>query len=164
MIYFLDTETTGLRNAEMVECAIIDDTGRTVLDTLCNPGFPIPPDATRIHGITDAMVAEAPPADAVRAFVLELVRANTVVIYNAAYDVQFFPGIRDSAAAIPCCMLAAAPLFGAWSEHHGSYSWPKLQDAAAKCGFVSEEAAHRARADTLACRAVWHWLRNRPKN
>jgi DNA polymerase III epsilon subunit-like protein len=158
---YLDTETTGLHGAEMVECAIIDDDGRTVLDTLVNPGRPIPPDASRIHGITDDMVKLAPPADAVRAFVLELVRHRPLVIYNAAYDVQFFPGIHASAAAIHCAMLDYAPHYGDWNEYHQSWRWARLGAAADRCGHVADGPLHRARADTLACRTVWHWLQAR---
>lgn len=162
MIFFLDTETTGLRDAEMVECAIVDDSGRTVLDTLCNPGRPIPADAGAIHGITDDMVAQAPSADAVRAFVMELVRGHTLIIYNASYDVQFFPGIRDC-CEIKCCMKAISPLFGEWSDHHQNYKFVRLSHAASKVGYTSDEPLHRAKADALACRAVWRWLQEQPK-
>jgi len=162
MTYFLDTETTGLHGAEMVECAIVDDTGKTILDTLVNPGRPIPPEATAIHGITDADVAKAPSADAVRAFVLALVAGHEVVIYNASYDVQFFPGIEESASRVRCCMRGATPHFGEWSDYHGDYRWPKLGAAAEACGHVDQGDAHRARADALACRTVWHWLQDQP--
>jgi DNA polymerase-3 subunit epsilon/CBS domain-containing protein len=63
----LDLETTGLdaRSARAVQVgAVRIDEGRIVedakLDRLVNPGIPIPPAATAIHGITDAMVADAP--------------------------------------------------------------------------------------------------------
>lgn len=158
MIFYLDTETTGLFDAEMVECSVIDDSGKTILDTLVDPGRPIPKAATAIHGITDTMVAGAPPADAVRAFVMAIVKGHQLVIYNAAYDTMFFPGIDKSAAKIRCCMLRAAPHFGAWDEYHESWRWPKLGVAAAGCGYVPEEGLHRALADARACRAVWHWL------
>lgn len=163
-IFYLDTETTGLVGAEMVECAIVDDSGRTILDTLCNPGRPIPSDASRIHGITDADVAQAPPAAAVRAFVKELVRGHTLIIYNASYDVQFFPGIRDCCADIKCCMKAITPLFGEWSDRHQNYRFVRLSYAATKVGYTSDEPLHRAKADALACRAVWRWLLEQPKN
>lgn len=162
MIFFLDTETTGLFDAEMCECAIVADDGRTVLDTLVNPGRPIPAQARAIHGITDEMVASAPPADAVRAFVLALLTGHDLVIYNASYDVQFFPMIGRVTRSISCCMIAASPHFGEWNEYRGDYRWPKLAVAAAGVGHVADGAAHRARADALACRSVWNWLREQP--
>lgn len=53
---FLDTETTGLSAPpinDLVEVGIVDEHGTTVFHSLCNPGHPIPGDATKIHGITD---------------------------------------------------------------------------------------------------------------
>ena len=58
---FLDTETTGLHppNDKLVEVAIVNGAGDVILDTLVNPerqiGF-----ATKIHGISDKMVATTP--------------------------------------------------------------------------------------------------------
>jgi DNA polymerase-3 subunit epsilon len=56
----LDTETTGIVRAEIVEIAIINHLGETRLDTLIKPSIPIPAEVTELHGISDAMVADAP--------------------------------------------------------------------------------------------------------
>ena len=57
----IDTETTGVGSqAEVCEIAIVGRTGETVVDTLVRPGRPIPSEATRIHGITNAAVADCP--------------------------------------------------------------------------------------------------------
>lgn len=63
----LDTETTGL---DVTACRIVQISGvrfangvvlgDKTLDLLVNPGVPIPPQATAVHGIDDAMVAGAP--------------------------------------------------------------------------------------------------------
>src|SRR5687768_4350279 len=53
----LDTETTGLdHGAEVIQIGVVGPDGRTLLDTLLQPRTRIPADATRIHGVTDAMV------------------------------------------------------------------------------------------------------------
>ena len=58
---FLDTETTGLHASDqIVEIAICDLGGNVLFDTLVKPTAPIPPEASAIHGIDDAMVASAP--------------------------------------------------------------------------------------------------------
>jgi DNA polymerase III subunit epsilon len=163
MTFFLDTETTGLFDAEFCEVAIVDDGGHVVLNTLANPGRPIPADAQRIHGITDAMVELAPPAAAVRDFVLALVTGRHLVIYNASYDTTFFPGIGRVCSSIDCAMLAAAPRFGQWSDYRNDWKWPTLAVAAAGVGHVADGPAHRALADALACRSVWRWLQEHPK-
>ena len=70
---FLDTETTGLDpRAEIVEIALIDHDGAVLLESLVKPTRPIPQDATRIHRITDGMVADAPTAGEVSAGVQAL--------------------------------------------------------------------------------------------
>ena len=62
---FFDIESTGVvpQRDRIVEIAVMkimpDGTGRTTVRRL-NPGMPIPPGATAIHGITDADVADCP--------------------------------------------------------------------------------------------------------
>ena len=83
----LDTETRGLYDAEIVEIAIIDSLGKILLDTLIKPSIPIPAEVTEIHGISDAMVADAPtfpevyPTDAA-------LKDKRVLIYNSAFDIK----------------------------------------------------------------------------
>ncbi len=64
-IAFIDLETTGvnLSTDRIVEVAIVkilQDGTRQVKRKLLNPEIPIPPHVTDIHGITDAMVKDAP--------------------------------------------------------------------------------------------------------
>ena len=64
-IAFIDLETTGvnLSTDRIVEVAIVkilQDGTRQVKRKLLNPEMPIPPHVTDIHGITDAMVKDAP--------------------------------------------------------------------------------------------------------
>ncbi len=64
-IAFFDLETTGvnLSTDRIIEVAIIkilSDGTRQVKRKLLNPGIPIPPETTAIHGITDEMVKDAP--------------------------------------------------------------------------------------------------------
>ncbi|GAB1646849.1 exonuclease domain-containing protein [Krasilnikovia sp. MM14-A1259] len=81
-----DTETTDLFGA-IVEIAVIDAaTGRTLLDTLVNPGCPIEPGAQAIHGISDADVANAPTWDKVLPRLKRVTKGKQVLAYNADYD------------------------------------------------------------------------------
>jgi DNA polymerase-3 subunit epsilon len=62
----IDLETTGV---DPVEDRIVSfgvtvlhpDNSRTQFQQMFNPGIPIKPEATSVHGITDAMVADKPP-------------------------------------------------------------------------------------------------------
>lgn len=60
-----DLETTGTRigRDRIVQIAIVrlsPDGSRTAYQALVNPGIPIPPEATAVHGISDLDVAMAP--------------------------------------------------------------------------------------------------------
>jgi DNA polymerase-3 subunit epsilon len=158
---YLDTETTGLGDlpdTDFIEVALVDGCGQPVINTLCNPGFAIPADATAIHGITDDMLRHAPPTDVVRAQVIEAVRGKSLVIYNADYDLKFFPGIVEAAASVHCCMLRYSDYVGEWSDYRRCFRWHKLAEAASASSFKWQGEAHRALADSLAARHVWHWL------
>ncbi len=70
-IYY-DTETTGIRTDKdrIVEIAAYDPLNDTSFEMLVNPGCPIPPEASAIHHISDAMVADKPSfAEVATAFV-----------------------------------------------------------------------------------------------
>src|SRR5690606_33823093 len=56
-VVILDTETTGLYDAEIVEIAVIDLGGNILMNTLVRPKNPIPAEVTAIHGINNEMVA-----------------------------------------------------------------------------------------------------------
>ncbi|MFD9965031.1 exonuclease domain-containing protein [Amycolatopsis sp. NPDC058986] len=84
----LDTETTDLHGA-ICEIAVIDAcTGKTLLDTLVNPGVPIRPGAFEVHGITDSEVTApgVPDWPTVYKRLLRVTKDRIVLAYNADYD------------------------------------------------------------------------------
>lgn len=91
-----DLETTGIdpELAHVVQTGVVLwQNGRVVKrkDTLVNPGVPIPEESARIHGITDAMVADAEPESVVLPrFVKSLAAVPAVLVsYNGfGYDDQ----------------------------------------------------------------------------
>lgn len=86
-----DTETTGLSISDrIVQIAGLRIAGGRLtgeeFDTLVNPGRPIPPGATAIHGITDAMVGDAPDvATALRSF-HHFAEDAVLIAHNAPFD------------------------------------------------------------------------------
>ncbi|WP_017431407.1 3'-5' exonuclease [Vreelandella jeotgali] len=160
---FLDTETTGLHagHDEILEIALVDDAGHTLLDTLICPDHRTEwPGAQRIHGIAPDDVRGALRLGDVLPEVVAAVSEARLVIYNAAFDMGFLPeAVSRSAAQVACCMEAYAEYHGDYSEYHGSYTWQPLRRAAAHVAHDwGEDDAHRAHADALACRAVWRYL------
>ena len=57
--------------------------------TLVNPGGPIPPFITVLTGITEAMVAPAPPLEQALPALLEFLGGAVLVAHNAPYDTGF---------------------------------------------------------------------------
>jgi DNA polymerase III epsilon subunit-like protein len=162
---FLDTETTGLRGRyaggsdEMVELAIIDEFGEPLINRLVRPAQKKAwPDAQRIHGISPAMVADAPALDDLLPDIGAAIRDCVVVIYNAAFDRQFFPRQLFAGSRVECAMLR----YAAWKDDRdprsGKPRWHQLQAAARATGFRTQVAWHRALGDTIACRHVWQYL------
>ena len=65
-VAFFDLETTGIspdkdRIVEISIVKVLPGGGREVLTERVNPTIPIPPEATAVHGIRDADVADKPP-------------------------------------------------------------------------------------------------------
>jgi DNA polymerase-3 subunit epsilon len=92
----LDTETTGFdpkTGDRLIEvgCIEIEDllpTGRT-FHSLVNPERLIPPDAIRVHGITDDKVRHAPRFREVVNDLMAFIGDAPVIAHNAAFDRSF---------------------------------------------------------------------------
>jgi DNA polymerase-3 subunit epsilon len=132
----LDLETTGgapdgggITEVGAVKVRGGEELG--VFGTLVNPGERLPPFITVLTGITEAMLAPAPPIEAVLPSLLEFLHGAVLVAHNAPYDVGF---------------LKAA------CARHG-YAWPHLRvldtAALARRALTRDEAPNRKLA-TLA--------------
>lgn len=100
-----DTETTGVDPATAriitATATVHDGNGTSSQHWLIDPGIPIPPAATAVHGITDQMVAKGgmEPADALTEILAALEKASSegkpLVIMNARYDLQILEAELD---------------------------------------------------------------------
>jgi DNA polymerase-3 subunit epsilon len=159
-----DLETTGLRPSQgdaivQVGAVRIEDGAEVAaFATLVNPGRAIPPAATRYHGLTDAMVAGAPPvAEALAAF-RDFAADAVLVAHNAAFDLTVLKIAAEAGAprlANPalCSMVVAAALD------------PREQDVTLDglCGRLGIviEGRHQALGDARATAALWRHLLGR---
>ncbi|GAA0641349.1 DNA polymerase III subunit epsilon [Brevundimonas lenta] len=92
----LDTETTGFdpkTGDRLIEvgCIEIEDllpTGRT-FHTLVNPERLIPPDAIRVHGITDDKVKDAPKFHEIVGDLMAFIGDAPIIAHNANFDRNF---------------------------------------------------------------------------
>jgi DNA polymerase-3 subunit epsilon len=159
---YLDTETTGLgHDDEIVEIAILEHDGSTLIDTRVKPSKPIPPDATRVHGIGPLDVAAAPDWALVQAEVHRVLAGRACIIYNAPYDLRMLVQTarihrcpRPPLARAWCAMQLYAAWHGDWNHARQDYRWQKLGAAAAQMGLAVPENLHAARADAALTRAL----------
>jgi DNA polymerase-3 subunit epsilon len=90
----VDLETTGSspRSCEITEFGAVRVRGGEVVgefQTLVRPSGAIPPFIAVLTGITDALVAGAPPVSSALPAFLEFARGSTLVAHNAPFDVGF---------------------------------------------------------------------------
>lgn len=104
------------------------------------------------------MVKSSPTLEELAPDIKKAVTDRDVVIYNSGFDAGFLGGLLSTAREIHCCMEAWSIHVGEWSNYHGNYRWHKLINAADAVYYEWTGEAHRALADTLACRAVWQYL------
>lgn len=86
-VLILDTETTGMGAAEVIEVAVIDTKGTVLIDTLVRPKTKqMNPYAQRVHGISLPMLAGAPTWPEVFPVLAERLDRSTVLAWNAPFD------------------------------------------------------------------------------
>ncbi|MGQ1890574.1 exonuclease domain-containing protein [Thermophagus sp. OGC60D27] len=90
----IDVETTGGKAGvgRITEIAIFVMEGKEVVDqlvTLINPEMSIPPYISRLTGITDDMVQQAPRFFEVARRIVEITENTIFVAHNATFDYQF---------------------------------------------------------------------------
>ncbi|MCC6840727.1 MAG: 3'-5' exonuclease [Flavobacteriales bacterium] len=90
-----DLETTGTRigHDRIVQVAVVrlmPDGSRNSWQTLVNPGIPIPAEASAVHGITDADVADAPALEQVARHLIDLLSSGDLCGFNVLrFDLPF---------------------------------------------------------------------------
>jgi len=92
----IDIETTGGRGTDKItEIAMIVHDGSKIIDeftSLVNPEKPIPYFITRLTGISNEMVADAPKFFEIAKKIIEITSGKIIVAHNSSFDYNF---IRD---------------------------------------------------------------------
>lgn len=183
-LLFIDTETTGFPRPSLaiddacqprlvqLAAVLADEAGdeKAHASLLVRPdGWTIPPDASQVHGLTDAECATY-GVDVVVA--LGVLRAmgrgcDAVVAHNHEFDAFVLGGeFKRARADYPltassfCTMLAATDVCRI-PGRRGGYKWPKLAEAhRIICGCDFQDA-HDAMADVRACMRIYFKLKER---
>lgn len=83
----LDTETTGLKQAEVIEISIVNMAGEVLMDRLIRPRrMEMNPYAFRVHGITLDELADQPTLPELLDELSPILRGNLVLAWNASFD------------------------------------------------------------------------------
>lgn len=188
---FFDTETTGVptrRGAppseseawpHVVQLAwlLTDDRGRAVereTRLIAPDEFEIPPDATRVHGITTeyARIHGEPLSTVLHRFALALTRADLLVAHNISFDLpvlqaEFYrlhgsagPGVMLRTPGF-CTMRSATEVCRIPSRFGSGFKWPSLDELHRFLFAKGFEDAHDAAADVDACARCFFELRRR---
>jgi DNA polymerase III subunit epsilon len=168
-VVLIDVETTGRDHAvdRIVEIGlIVGQHGgvRSRHNWLINPGIPIPEEVSKIHGITDDAVKDAPSFKEVASEILDILSSAIPAAYNASFDRAFVheemrrAGI-DLSAAAPAARPGVEwvdPLV--WARHVQREEKSKaLGEVANRLG-IKLENAHRASDDAEAALMVMYAL------
>lgn len=157
-IAVIDFETTGMspdRGDRATEVAIVlVEDGRLVdrFQSLMNAGVPVPAFITQLTGISNAMLATAPPAAEVMRQASRFVGDAPLVAHNAAFDRRFWVG-ELSRLGLPapqpfaCTMLLSRRLYPQAPNH-------KLGTLVDYHRLPRTGAAHRALADAEMAAAL----------
>jgi DNA helicase II / ATP-dependent DNA helicase PcrA len=151
----VDLETTDrdIASAEIVEIAAVrvrDGVIAETFSTFVRPGVPIAPGAAATHGITQAMVADAPTFAAVWPLFREFCGKDVIVAHNG-YDFDFpilRRMVRDLGTPFGLCIYDSLPL-----ARELFPTSRRLVDLARRFG-VPPGTSHRALDDTKALAQV----------
>lgn len=151
-----DTETTGLDPVtdKVVQLGAVRVVNGKVVkgevfETLVNPGIPIPKRSTDVHGIDNAMVADAPDFDDVCTGFGAFAADSVIVAHNAAFDMAFLHKQAPSSGQqfdhpILDTVLMSAAVFGGSAVH-------TLDAICERLGIkIPTEQRHTAMGDAIA--------------
>lgn len=147
----VDLETTGghLYEDRITEIAVLrfENGSFTRHQWLVNPQMPISPFITRLTGIDDAMVADAPVFADLAPQVLPLLQGCVLLAHNSRFDYTFLrhafqrAGLAFGAPAL-CTVQLSRRLYPQFYKHN-------LDSLIERCG-IGVSDRHRAMADVLA--------------
>jgi DNA polymerase III subunit epsilon len=149
-----DTETTGLdpKLCRVVEAGGLRFDSRGIIarfNSLINPKSPMPAEASRINGITDAMLADQPDPGQVIPDFIRFVGDSVLIAHNAPFDISFINeelsrlGLPPLKNRVIDTRIFAREMFPGLPKY-------ALQDLAQRFGIEALDA-HRAEDDARVC-------------
>ena len=166
-----DTETTGLDPASgrIVEIGAVKFDRRGVIaryNVLINPEMPMPEEAGKVNGITDAMLKDKPLIAAVFPDFFDFIGTGVLVAHNAPFDISYVNAELKRSGKPPLSNKVVDTRIFAKEVFPGLSSYA-LQDLAVQFGITALEA-HRAEDDARVCMELFEkilsrFLKNNPE-
>ena len=148
----IDLETTGLdphrdRIVSVAAVPFLHAEPAPAVTMLVNPGRPIPPSSTNIHGIDDAMVTDAPDEIAAVHHLDSVCAGKVILGHRIGFDLTVLARVRGGAPvrapqATLCTQRLAAALHPTWSD--------LSLDAVCAAFGVTIHGRHTAEGDAVA--------------
>lgn len=163
-VLFFDLELTGFYDRdEILSITIVNGLGETVMDTLVKPAHTKKWNRTeKIHGITPAMVEDAPTLAELTPKIKEIfAEADNLIAYGVSTDYSHIKFIypENEREALHDKVRCCANEFVRYAhECRPDVEHASLIDAMECFKIEWEGVPHSSAADTLACRAVWEKL------
>lgn len=162
-----DTETTGLDASKdkVVEVSLLKVSGENIeceYCTLVNPQMHINEVASRIHGIFDEDVADAPEYDQVGKEMCDFLGNCLIIGHNIKFDLGFVGGLVKNVKLDADQEWRYVDTITMAKAAYPNMKNYKLQTLVKELG-IETEGAHRARADTLATKALFELCRDKLK-
>ena len=166
-----DTETTGLDpvSGRIVEIGAVKFDQRGVIaryNVLINPEMPMPEEAGKVNGITDAMLKDKPLIAAVFPDFFDFIGTGVLVAHNAPFDINYVNAELKRSGKPPLSNKVVDTRIFAKEVFPGLSSYA-LQDLAVQFGITALEA-HRAEDDARVCMELFEkilsrFLKNNPE-
>ena len=164
-VLFFDLELTGVyHHDEIISISIVDGNEQLIMDTLVKPTHTKRWKRTeKIHGITPAMVQDAPTLAELTPRIKELFEnCDNLIAYGVSTDYSHIKKIYATEAEqlalhdkVRCC---ANEFVRFTHEHRPDVRHAALVDAMECFGVGWDGIPHSSVADTFACCRVWHKL------
>ena len=153
-----DFETTGLHPAtdRIIEVGAVKFRGPEILgtfDALVDPGIPVSPDAIKVSGITEEMLASKPSIEQTLPEFLDFIADSVLVAHNAPFDVSFLRAALEKVGKgeVVNVVIDTQVLAQKAYPRLKSYS---LQNLVAQLG-IAQGNAHRALDDAVMCKDLF---------
>jgi DNA polymerase III epsilon subunit family exonuclease len=150
----IDFETTGFSpaNDKIIEIGAVKVIGGTVIDTFnsyVNPRQSIPKSITKINGINDQMVKDAPFIDQIMPAFISFIKDLPIVAHNASFDANFLKA--NSSASLD---LIVADTLRFCRHYYPEFENHKLETVCRNLSIISD-GYHRALNDCMVTYEVY---------